>query len=142
MVLVLGVAFVLTSMTFRAAAPVITTTSTRNAEDALRALHAKARARAIGQGTPATLLIDPVGDSAWIVQNGAQVDRFDFGKEYKADLRAFQTIQVCMTPRGVGDPDCSNPTPANLAIQIKDQTVAVAFLPMGQLVEGFFGVTP
>ena len=141
MVVVLAIGFVLTSITFRATQPILEATAVRNAEQALRSLSARARARAVGQGAPAFLFVDPTGDSAWVRQNGQQIDQFHFKRELNVDVRAASLVRVCMTPRGVGNPDCSTPVPADIALHgASDQVQLLRFLPMGQVVSGSVSV--
>lgn len=130
----LTVGLTLLSMTGKALSPVRENTALRSADYAIQYLVSRARSTAIERGETVRLHIDPVGDTAWIQAGADQVASFDFAVELRTDVVAGHHITVCMTSRGTGDPNCSNPTPAIVGLKIADALRYVTILPSGQVV--------
>lgn len=134
LMMTLTVGLTLLSMTGKALSPVRENTALRSADYAIQYLVSRARSTAIERGETVRLHIDPVGDTAWIQASGTQVTRFDFAVELHADVIAAHQITVCMTSRGTGDPNCSNPTPAIVGLKVGEALRYVTILPSGQVV--------
>lgn len=128
---------VLLSISFKAAQPAIQATSVRSAETVFRSLHARARGIAVERGQVVRLNVDPAGDSIWIQMGNTRLETFNFHKEFGLDVRTNGggSASVCMTPRGVADPGCSQPSTFAVFFDSANRTSAVKILPMGQIVE-------
>lgn len=109
--------------------------SARSARDAFGSLHALARARAVEFGTTARVFLSTAGDSAWIEQGGAQVERLDLNLDYHVDvLGPAPVIRICMTPRGYADSRCNSfPKAVTVVFSTPEAEESLQIFPLGQL---------
>jgi len=136
MAIALLIGLVLLGISFRAAQPAIQATSVRSAEQVFRAMHARARAVAIERGAMTRFNVDPDGDSVWIQLGNTQIESFDFHEEFGIDLRTNVGVgaSVCMTPRGIADPNCSSQPVFLTYFDSPSRSSGVKILPLGQIV--------
>jgi Tfp pilus assembly protein FimT len=135
-VIVLVVATVLIDMGHRAGSDVMDRLSVESSRNIVTALHARARARAIEQGTTVRLFLDPAGDSAWITDASGLVDRVSFAESGGIDVVAEQDdiIRICMTARGIADTNCnSSNSSVTVAFVRGAARKNLTFRPLGQL---------
>lgn len=110
-------------------------------------LHQRARAKAIELGRTQLLIVDTVGDSAFIYDWNPQTytvqftDVTRFREQLNVDLRSsMSSFLLCMTPRGYADTTCpafgfsTTNTPIRLEFWLNADSTSVVILPMGQLV--------
>jgi len=137
MAIALAIGLVLLAISFRAAQPAIQATSVRSAEQVFRTIHARARGLAIERGAIARFNVDPHGDSVWVQLGNEQIESFDFREEFGIDLRTNvgTATSVCMTPRGVADPNCSSHVVFLAFFDSPSRSTGVKVLPLGQIVE-------
>lgn len=134
-VIAIVIGAVLTTMMVRSFSTSSWGIAARQASQAFVSMHAKARAHAIERGEMVRLHVDEVGDSAWIVAGGDQIDVYRFGEELNVELGAsFGTGFICFSPRGIADPDCST-TDATLTMTFSRgaETETLRVLPLGQI---------
>ena len=114
--------------------PVQSASAVRSADEAFRGLVARARSLAIEQGTTTVVGVDPAGDSAWVTRAGVRIEGFRFHNSLGVDLRAPSNITLCLTPRGVADPNCANGMVSVFSFVRGSATRSVNVLPLGQVV--------
>jgi prepilin-type N-terminal cleavage/methylation domain-containing protein len=119
----------------------------RSAKTMYATLHQRARAKAIELGRTQLLIVDAVGDSAFIYDWNPQTftvqftDVTRFREQMNVDLRAaMSSFLICMTPRGYADTTCpafgfsTTNVPIRLEFWLNADSTSVMILPMGQLV--------
>ena len=129
-----SIGLLLLSITVRAMAPVRQASAVRSADHVVRTLMSRARAEAIERGDIVELRFDPSGDSAWVQAGSTQVDRFDFHDELGINVTAYGPVTVCMTPRGVADANCNQPTIPLIGLSLGGSYTSLKILPSGQIV--------
>jgi prepilin-type N-terminal cleavage/methylation domain-containing protein len=120
--------------------------ASRSAKTMYATFHQRARARAIEMGRTQLIVVDAVGDSAFIIDwqppSSFQItDIVNFRRELRVDLRSSPSaFLICMTPRGFADPSCpafgfsTANTPLTLEFWMNADSSTLVLLPMGQLV--------
>lgn len=134
MTLAMAIGLVLFSATVKAMAPVRESSAMRSSDQVMRVLMSRARAEAIERGATVLMRVDPVGDSAWLEAAGQQIDRFDFHSELAVDVFAQTDVTVCMTPRGVSDSNCNQPSLPVVGFKAGGAATYIKILPSGQLI--------
>ena len=123
---------ILAGIVFRELAPVRSAVSIRSARASYEVLFAKARALSIEHGERVWVLTDPSGDSAWVRRGNTRVVTVDFAKEYGVDVQALYPSVLCMTPKGLADPDCGNIHIITETVFVKDGAwKGLKILPFG-----------
>lgn len=135
LVVVVAISGVLVSMAMDTVGSARRTTSVRGAAENLIALGARARAMAVGRGVSAFVVVDMVGDSAWMTQNGERLEVIHFDTKYKVDVRGYRDLfRICMSPRGFADADCNNFTGVrNIVFANEWHAREVKLFPLGQM---------
>jgi prepilin-type N-terminal cleavage/methylation domain-containing protein len=135
LVVVIAVSGVLVSLAMDSIGSARRVTSVRGAAENLIALGARARAMAIGRGVNATVMVDIVGDSAWLTQKGERLEVIHFATEFKVDVRGYQDVfRICMTPQGLADADCNSYTGIrNIVFANEWHAREVKLFPLGQM---------
>ena len=111
--------------------------SVASSRNALVALHARARARAIEHGTVARLFVDPVGDSAWISDGTVVVERVNFATSHRTDVIAKETLLLCMAPNGVADTRCNSfDSSVQIGCARGGESAQLTFRPLSQVMVG------
>jgi prepilin-type N-terminal cleavage/methylation domain-containing protein len=119
----------------------------RGAQTRYATLHQRARAKAIERGRTMILIIDTVGDSAFVYDlvlspfSLTITDITNFRRELNVDLRATQGFfYYCMSPRGFADTSCPpfgyTPVTSDMRLEFwrGGDSTSVTILPLGQLV--------
>lgn len=143
LIFVIIIGSILLSITLSGLSQARSAIAAREASYMYATLHQKARARAIELGETVRIHTDTAGDSVYLQDaSGTVSDITNFRDELNVDLRAgFSTFFLCMTPRGVADPDCpalgsAATTSGAIPLQfwLGADSSSVIILPMGQLV--------
>jgi prepilin-type N-terminal cleavage/methylation domain-containing protein len=135
-VIVLVVATVLIDVGYKTGSDVMDRLSVDSSRNVVAALHARARARAIEQGTTARLFLDPAGDSAWVTDASGLVDRVNFAEAGGIDIVSDDDaiVRMCMTARGIADTGCNSFNSAVTVAFVRGAASKdLTFRPLGQL---------
>jgi len=137
LVVVLMVGSILTGIALSNFSGISSRFAVRGARQTLMSMHARARAQAVEFGANVRLNVDPAGDSAWLSQDGAVLERVDFNDEFHVDVRTSTgaTLWVCMNPRGFADTGCNNfNSRVTVTFLQSSDTASVGILTLGQMV--------
>jgi len=136
MIVVVGIVSILAGMVVQAFGGVSASLSTRSSREALVALKAVARARAVERGTTAKLIIHMTDDRAYVIQNDTVRRSINFLTEFGVTVSAgsVDSLVLCMSPKGYADLDCNSFTTAvTVGLTQGGSTRSVTILPMGQI---------
>ncbi len=135
--LVCLIASVLIGAGFRSGGRVLDKMSVDSSRRALLALHARARARAIEHGTVTRLIVDPAGDSAWVVDGALVVERVDFATSRGTDVVGDERLLLCMAPNGIADTGCNSfDSSVSITFARGGESKELTFRPLGQVMVG------
>jgi hypothetical protein len=132
----LTIGLLLTGIVFARAEPAREAAAVRSARQGLVTLHARARATSVERAQRVLWAVDPVGDSAWIQRGTERIETIRFGSQLGVDVVAKQGIVLCMTPRGIANPDCGTVrSVVDIEFKRGRSISRVTLLPLGQLIE-------
>lgn len=127
---------VLTGIAVSSVAPIMDKQAVQSAQKSFVSMHARARALAIERGTTARFHVHMGGDSIWVSQGGQLVESMDLHRLKGVTLHSGRSeVNLCMTPRGYADPDCSSMS-SSVSVRFTRRTegAQVMIQPLGQLI--------
>ena len=134
LIIVILIGSVLLSVTVGRISGTRSVLSAVGARQAYLALHSRTRAQAIEFGSTARLMLDPSGDSAWIVQGGNTIETYRFARD-GVDVQSSSSdavVQMCMVARGYSEPRCNSfGESVTLLFVTAQATESIGLLPMG-----------
>lgn len=136
MLVALMIGGILAGIVFRQQEPARARAAVRSAVLQFNSMHALARAAAVERGAAVLFIVDPIGDSVAVRQGSELIETLHFDTELSVDVRAPAELRVCMTPRGLANPDCGNVQVAReVELRRHDALRTLRLLPYGQVLE-------
>lgn len=133
---VLVIGGILAGMALPAFGRAIARRNVENARDALIVMGARARSLAIERGRAVKLGVETAAGRAWIVDGPDTLQVLDYAGEFEADLRSVRNaalLEVCFTPRGVGDACGGTVLPDTVVFTRGPYTARAAIRVLGQV---------
>ena len=136
MLIALMIGGILASIVFRQQEPARARSAVRAAVQQFNSMHALARASAIERGTAVLFIVDPVGDSITVTSGTEVIESAHLDRNLNVDVRSSAVLRMCMTPRGLANPDCGN-VQSTREVELKrgDALRTLHLLPYGQVTE-------